>query len=464
MGNHAIMNRPTDENQTENSPLPEQPDPPVSDYEIERAIKASYVQAMVSAVYGASVGGMFLIGFALQLGADNVQIGLMSTVPMLTIVVQLLSAMIVERGVSRRRLTIGTSLMSVLGWGLIVALPYATRGMAEDLRISILIGIITVNTVFAYIAGNARSSWIGDLIPAKRWGHFFGRLIMYAGIIGALLAMIEGTFLDRLKKGGVEAFSWLFLFGMVFGILNVLLFVPQADVPLLAHETRRRFRDMVRDTVANRMLMAVMLYAVILSLQAIAGPFYATYVLRDLKMSFLSFGILGGVATVTVLLSSPFWGRIVDRYGCRPVLIAYTAYLAPTPLVWYWMTDPMRVYAVIIPMNLLNGFASSGVSVALSTLIYKVTPSAGRSVQLAVYSVIVTLLAAPMPAIGGHLPDWLKALGISTDIRCAIYVTAPILMAAAFVARFIGEPEASHAREMVKNLPGHVRRPATLEE
>jgi len=210
--------------------------------------------------------------------------------------------------------------------------------------------------------------------------------------------------------------------------------------------------------------MAVMLYAVILSLQAIAGPFYATYVLRDLKMSFLSFGILGGVATVTVLLSSPFWGRIVDRYGCRPVLIACTAYLAPTPLVWYWMTDPMRVYAVIIPMNLLNGFASSGVSVALSTLIYKVTPSAGRSVQLAVYSVIVTLLAAPMPAIGGHLPDWLKALGISTDIRCAIYVTAPILMAAAFVARFIGEPEASHAREMVKNLPGHVRRPATLEE
>ncbi len=462
MGNHPIVAFPTDENQTEESLLPEQPDPPVSDYEIERAIRFSYAQAMVSAIYGASVGGMFLIGFALQLGADNVQIGMMSTIPMLTIVVQLLSAMAVERGISRRKLTIASSLLNVAGWGLIAVLPFVLKDVSKDARIGILIGIITLNTVFAYIAGNARSSWIGDLIPAKRWGHFFGRLIMYAGIIGAVLAMIEGTFLDRLKKVGIEGFSWLFMFGMVFGLINVLLFLPQADVPLRVHEARKRFREMVRETVANRPLMAVMIYAVIWSLQTIAAPFYATYILRDLKMSFLSFGILGGVSTVTMLLSSPFWGRIVDRYGCRPVLIACTAYLAPTPLVWFWLTKPMLVYATVIPLNLIGGFAIAGISVALNTLIYKVTPSAGRSVQLAVYSVIVILLAAPMPAVGGHLPDWLKALGISTDIRCTFYVTCPIMLAAAIAARRIGEPDASHATEMVKNLPGHVRRPATL--
>jgi MFS family permease len=382
---------------------------------------------------------------------------------MLTIVVQLLSAMIVERGASRRRLTIASSLLNVAGWGLIVVMPFVMKGVSKDLRIGILIGIITLNTVFAYVSGNARSSWIGDLIPARQRGAFFGRLIMYAGIIGALLAMIEGTFLDRLKKVGIEGFSWLFLFGMVFGLINILLFLPQADVPLHEHHMGRRFREMVKDTVANRPLMAVMVYAVIWSLQTIAGPFYVTYILRDLKMSFLSFGILGGVSTVTMLLSSPFWGRIVDRYGCRPVLIACTAYLAPTPLVWFWMTKPIYVYAAVLPLNLIGGFAIAGISVALNTLIYKVTPSAGRSVQLAVYSVIVILLAAPMPAIGGHLPDWLSSLGISTDIRCTFYVTCPIMLAAAWAARRIGEPDASHATEMVKNLPGHVRRPATLE-
>ena len=70
-----------------------------------RAVRLSYVQSMVGAVYAASTGGMFLIGFALMLGATNAQIGLMSTIPMLCIGVQLLTAALVERGVSRRKLT-----------------------------------------------------------------------------------------------------------------------------------------------------------------------------------------------------------------------------------------------------------------------------------------------------------------------------------------------------------------------
>lgn len=456
------MTEPTDENQTSDSQLPEQPDPPLPDHEIERAVKFSYAQSMLSAIYGASTGGMFLIGYALALGANNVQIGLMSTIPMLTIGVQLLSAMIVERGMSRRRLTIASSLMNISGWALIVCLPIMTRHMSKDLRITALIAIITMNTVFAYVAGNARSSWIGDLIPARRRGTFFGQLIMYAGIIGAVFALLGGAFLDRVKSVGIAGFSWLFLFGMVFGLVNVLLFLPQSDVPLIQEESRRRFRDMVRETVANRALMVLMVFSVIWSLQAIAAPFYATYILRDLKMPFLGFGILGGVSTVTMLASSPFWGRIVDRYGCRPVLIASTLCLAPTPLCWIWLTKPVAVYATVIPLNLIGGFAIGGISVALSTLIYKLTPSAGRSVQFAVYAVVVVLLAAPMPALGGHLPDWLRALGISADVRCTFYVTVPIMLAAALVAKYISEPDAGHAREMVRNLPGHIRRPDSL--
>lgn len=438
---------------------------PLTAEQVHRAIRLSYAQAMLGTIYVASNGGMFIIGYALKLGADNVQIGLMSTVPMLFVVVQLLSALLVERGVSRKKLTITAGLLNVLGWVLIIAIPHVLGRVSDDMRVIALIGVLSLATAFAYISGNARASWVGDLIPEDHRGMFFGKIFMYAGIIGAVIAVVEGRLLDHLKTQGVAAFNALFLFGMLFGLASTLLFIPQEDVPITRHESSNRFWSMVRGTFANHALVAVMVYWVIWNLQSMAGPFYATYLLRDLKMPYLGFGILNGLSTMTMLLSSPFWGRVVDKYGAKPILVACTSVIIPIPLVWIWLTNVHIVYAVIAPLNLLSGFIIAGVSVAMSTLVYKVTPNAGRSVQFAVYSVAVLLLAAPMPTIGGHLPDWFKSIGIQADLRYTFYANVLFLAGAALAARRIREPDALGTGEFVRALPSHVRRrPAESEE
>ena len=188
----------------------------LSSYAIERAVRLSYAQAMLGAIYAASTGGMFLIGYALRLGAGNVEIGLMSTIPMLCVGVQLLSAAVIERGVSRRALTLGGALLNVAGWALIILIPYCLARASSTVQLTALIGIITLVTLFAQVSGNARGSWVGDLIPESYRGTFFGRLTMYGGIIGAVFALVEGRFLDAVKHSGIGAFSWLFAFGMLF--------------------------------------------------------------------------------------------------------------------------------------------------------------------------------------------------------------------------------------------------------
>jgi len=430
---------------------------------VERAVRLSYAQAMLGAVYSASTGGMFIIGYALKLGAKNVHIGLMSTIPMLAVSTQLVASILVEKGISRRWMTIFGSLANVSGWTLIILLPYVMREASPASRLGALIAVITLVTVFAQISGNARASWIGDLIPPRQRGMFFGRMIMFAGIIGAMFALAEGMFLDRVKHMGIPAFSWLFIFGMAFGLANSALFLPQADVPLRRHESGGSLLALVRETFTNRPLMHLMAWAVLWSMQAIAGPFYATYMLRDLKMPFLGVGLITSASTISMLASSSFWGRIVDCYGSRPVLIACTAFFAPLPLVWIGLNHPSTVYAVIIPLNLLAGAAAGGLSVASSTLMYKITPSPGRSMQFALYSILVTVLVAPMPTIGGRLPDWLGTIGIQADLRCTFYATVLSTAAAVLAARKIREPNSRRAAELVHNLPRHLRRPETLE-
>jgi len=429
---------------------------------IERAIKLSYAQAMLGAIYGASTGGMFIIGYALKLKADNVQIGLMSSIPMLCVVVQLLSSALVERGVSRRKLTLFGALLNVIGWVLIILIPYVAAKAPDVAKIAALIGIITLVTVFAQISGNARGSWIGDLIPAEYRGTFFGRLTRYAGIIGMVFALIEGLFLDTVKKMGIGAFSWLFGFGMLFGLANALLFWPQADVPMQVKKAGDSFMGYVKQTFANKALMLVMLYALLWSMQSIAGPFYATYLLRDLGMKYFNLGLLNAVVIVVMLLMSPFWGRMVDRYGCRPVLVICTLASAPLPLIWIWMHSVAAVNWAMPFIHIIVGIAISGITVALNTLVYKVTPSAGRSVQFAIYSIIVVLGAAPMPALGGHFPDWFHRIFPHADLRVTFYTSMLPITAAAIAAWYIIEPGAKRTRQMVKELPGHIRKPGAL--
>ena len=52
---------------------------PLPGHVVDRAVKLSYAQAMLGAVYAASTGGMFLIGYALMLGAGNLNCGYCTT-------------------------------------------------------------------------------------------------------------------------------------------------------------------------------------------------------------------------------------------------------------------------------------------------------------------------------------------------------------------------------------------------
>jgi MFS family permease len=424
--------------------------------QVERAIRLSYVQQMLVAVFAASTGGMFLIGFAIDLGANNLVLGLLSTIPQFFVVFQFISALLVERGVSRKKLTVGFAFVQPLCWFLIAAIPFLGSRLDRHTQFTILIGVLALVALSGHFAGNARASWVGELIPAERRGSFFGYCAMFAGIVGAVFAIVEGRFLDVVRTKGVAAFASLFFFGSLFGLATAALHIPQPDCPLPNRSARPSFGALVRDTVRNRLFVSLALVHMVLALTGIAGPFFPAYQLRDVGMSFFGLGLLNAVVTAATLLTSPFWGKCVDRFGGKPILIVGLLLVAPLSLVWLAIPPKavFQAYCLLPFTNFIAGCAVAAISVSITTLMYKTSKAEGRSVQFALYSGFVTLAAAPMPFLGGWLISALNNTGYALDLRLLFLGSSLFMFAAAWFARKIQEPQSVDVRTFVLEVSG----------
>ncbi len=420
---------------------------------VRRAIRLTYAQMMLNSIFGASTGGMFLVGFAMALGADNVLLGVMGTVPQFFVVFQFVGAYLVESGISRKKLTIVFAFVAPLAWFLVAAIPLFASVLSRGAQFAILVGVIALVTIANQFAGSARGSWIGELIPERIRGKFFGYSMMFAGIIGAAFAVAEGRFLEVIKSHGLFAFTGLFFFGSLFGIVSAALNIPQPDCPLPGAESKTPYLQLIRRTFKNRPFVTLALVHAAIALGGIAGPFNAAYCLRDVGLGYFGLGVLNTISTLALVASSPLWGKVTARHGCRPVLITGLALLTPLSLVWLGIPPgaAARAYRLLPWTNVLGGIGSAAVSVSISTMVYKTSFPEGRSVQFALYSTFVTLVGAPMPIVGGWLVSALDGAGWTVDLRLTFYLWSLFIFVAFLLAQRLTEEGAISTRVLVFN-------------
>jgi len=146
---------------------------------------------------------------------------------------------------------------------------------------------------------------------------------------------------------------------------------------------------------------------------AIASPFFAVYMLRDLQFSYAQFMVNTGMSVLAQFLTLTQWGRISDAFGNRRVLSVTGLMLPLMPLLW--LVSPNFWYLLLVQM--LSGLSWAGFALGASNFLYDLVARENRATYLAIHNVLASSAIFCGALIGGYLgvvlPGRIDIFGVS---------------------------------------------------
>ena len=159
----------------------------------EKTLSLSIKEGSTTSVMS-GISDSYITPYALSLNANNAQIGLLSSFSgLVSPLSQLLGSRLMEK-YSRRRIIITSVSLQALTWLPIILLGifFLSNSFVSYLPI-ILIAFYSLYAIFGAIAGPSWFSLMGDLVPEKIRGKYFGKRGKICGAIALASTIIAGT-------------------------------------------------------------------------------------------------------------------------------------------------------------------------------------------------------------------------------------------------------------------------------
>ena len=383
----------------------------LSDDQIQSALKYVIKDGVASQAMGILTGGVFLMAFAIKLGASNLTIGLLAAIGPLSQLIQLPAIFMVEKIRNRRLITLVAATLSRLCWLIIAVAPFLFGLKAG---IAILLLLLVAVSAFGAIGSCSWNSWMRDLIPESTMGVFFSKRMRISTGVGIALSLLAAIYLDFWKKflptHELTGYSILFVVGSVVGILAVYYMARTPEPRMAPVQDKFKIMGLLAQPFRDenfRKLMAFMCswnFAVNL-----AGPFFMVYMLKRLELPMSLIIGLGIVSQVFNVIFLKLWGKYTDRFSNKSVLAVCGPLFILSILAWVFTTMPEK-YALTIPLlviiHIVMGLAGAGVALASGNISLKLAPKGQATAYLATNTIANSIAAGIAPILGGKFADF----------------------------------------------------------
>lgn len=380
----------------------------------------------------------FNAAFALRLGASNVEVGLLSSLPALVAVALSIPAGRFFQARTRRKPWILATLNAArLGYLLVALAPFLPL---EGATLGLLVVLLVVaTTIPGSIFNIGFIPMLADVISEERRASVFAaRNIIYNASL-SLCVFLFGLWLNA--TAAPLNYQVMYLFGFATSMVSTyyLAKVNMPDAPAAQAQTRRvtlrAFGQALRSHPAFlRITLNTLMHGVGVWL---AAPLYILYYVRDLKAEEAWIGLQTTILSIATIVGFAFWRWLIRRWG-EPRTLKFTIMLVGLIPLSVGLTNSLTVILFVVAFN---GWLAGGVSLSHFNTLLKAMPADARPEYTALYTTFMNIGAFICPLIGVALANHFGYPAVL--IACGVLVLAG---STSFLWNPVNVMEAPHAQ------------------
>ncbi len=372
------------------------------------------------------------------------EIGLMASIPFIGNFLQIFVSPALMRWKAPKVVSVSAAVLHLASWitfgFLLPFIPRESPGIAGLW----ICGWFFVSSCLGAVAGISWSTWIDEWMPMRLRGKFFGRrnqLLQFSTVV-------------FLTTSGWILYTWDYSVGafqaVIFGSAFLRMFSLrwQWRSPTRPHRPAppeaRSMGTQLDVLLGAPSFLVFVLFGAIWSFAANCfGPFYFVFMFDRIGFSALDVGIVTALSQVGGALSLPAWGRLLDRFGNKHVMVVSLLLWQLSMFTWCFVGPSNRW--ILYGLWTWIGATSAGFVLGQFVILLRLIPQGARKLAIGVNLAVSSLVAAVAPVLGGwvlsHAPaGW----GGPLHVYHLCFVVQPVVaLGGAFLLLRVREPAAS---------------------
>ncbi len=442
------------------------PQPEISIQTIRTSLKASTIDGVFAAVFTSITSGVLLTNFLLQLGASPVEIGMLSSIPMLLNLLQPLGAYFADRTNSRHNYCLWIFGVSRLLWLVLgLGIAWISWSNTDPHRlISWTLSMVLVTHTLNALGSSAWVSWMAALVPHRLRGRYFG-FRNSAGSLTTLLSVpIFGFAISAWPSGTLQGYGVVLLLGIVAGVVSMgcqffMIDVnpqhPQQHIltrlkPDAATKSEATLDSSKANILKDSNFLIFLLYFGLWTFAVnLSAPFFNLYLLDNLKLDLSWVTLYTSLTAGANLVMLVIWGKLADRIGNRPLLLLVGILAALVPLLWLGAgTDSLSQWIWLPIIHLFSGGTWAAIELCSSNIQMELAPTEHPSTYFAVAAAVAGVCGALGTTAGSFLAEGTFFGGL-----LGLFAFSAVLRLAAILPLvFVQEPRSQSVISVIQNF------------